>query len=72
MSKRITLCILLSLLFIPLFAVPGLYFRLNDRCTLVDLESRSFLPHLTTSIYDDTISMTDSEGKTNDEAEGNK
>lgn len=66
MRKRVTACLVILLLFVPLFAVPDLYFRLNDRCTLIDLESRSFLPHLMTSRYDDTISMTDSEGKTND------
>ena len=66
MSKRMTSCLLLLLLFVPLFAAPGLYFRLNDRCTLVDLESRKFLSHTMVSVYDDTISKTDPTGKAND------
>ena len=65
MGKRFSVCLFLLILFIPLFAAPTLYFRLNDRCTLVDLESRSFLSHVMTSGYNDIISRTDSSGMAN-------
>ena len=66
MGKRIFVCLVLLLLLFPLYAAPTLYFRLNDRCNLVDLESNHFLSHVMTSVYDDTISKIDSAGKCND------
>ena len=66
MNKRLYSILLFLLLIVPLLvALPSVYFRLNDRCTLVDLESNKFLPHSMNSIYDDVESITDSAGRTN-------
>lgn len=65
MGRRFFVCLFLLLLLIPLYAVPTLYFRLNDRCTLVDLESTSFLSHVMTSVYDDVIARTNAAGQAN-------
>ena len=65
MGKRFFACLFILLLFIPLYSLPSLYFRLNDRCTLIDLESDKYLGHTLSSVYDDIESVLDSSGKSN-------
>ena len=65
MGKRFFVCLFLLLLLFPLCASPTLYFRLNDRCNLIDLESDKYLSHTLSSIYDDVESVLDSSGKSN-------
>ena len=57
--KKVLICLMLLLLSIPLFAIPTLYFKLNDRCNLIDLEptfaqgTNKYLTHTMNSIYKD-------------------
>lgn len=66
--KNVLICLMLLLLFIPLFAEPNMYFKLNDRCNLIDLEptlslgTNKYLTHTMSSSYKDQSENTDPSG----------
>ena len=70
MHRKMTVCLLFIFLIIPLLAAatPSFYFRLNDRCNVIDLEptlaneTNKFLTHNLTAQYVDLISSKDSTG----------
>ena len=67
-SKRVLICLILLILSIPLFADPTMYFKLNDRCNLIDLEptlsqgTNKYLTHTMASSFKDKSENTDTSG----------